>query len=186
LEPIANTCGYFWDFRPSDCAAWAQSWGTVLAVLGAVAIAWWQGKRARRERVEDRAQRYAEIYAPALALGDETVRLFQELYDELFLQRALAGFGPNPRLWLESDALEALVLELAPTSMPTYKSILSVRRLIREVSAAKLQLQNLGDRAQRPDRPLPERQDEFTHTLASIQRECDILRADLVAVSAPK
>ncbi|MBL8372844.1 MAG: hypothetical protein JNK28_15770 [Burkholderiaceae bacterium] len=53
---VFNTCFFVPDIGTATCAAWAQAWGTVLAIAGATAIGSWQLRHGRRLESYRRAE----------------------------------------------------------------------------------------------------------------------------------
>lgn len=46
----SDSCFFLWSLKPSDCAAWVQAWGSILAIVAAAAIAFIQARSQRLAR----------------------------------------------------------------------------------------------------------------------------------------
>jgi hypothetical protein len=124
---VFNSCFIFWDLKPADCAAWAQAIGTILAILGAFAIAYKQGRTQSEVavssiRFERQQQRLATVEA-IMALAKLTAapfRVLATLNSAGKLQTLAMPGSPNshfaPELRALQSRLDQIPLhELAPS-----------------------------------------------------------------------
>ena len=59
---VWNTCFFFPGIDTAACAAWAQAWGTLLAIAGAAAIGSYQLRQARRLKADQRADMLQALF----------------------------------------------------------------------------------------------------------------------------
>jgi hypothetical protein len=111
----------------SAWAAWAQAFGSVAAIFAAIFIALKQSSQAAETHGRDRARRYAEIFAPCIALAEAVaedaeaaIRVAAEGFD--------AGSFDNDRRAVDRFSVTAeLVAKLNPTVMPSVASVRGVQ-----------------------------------------------------------
>lgn len=175
--------------KTDQAPAWVQAVCSIAAIVAAMLLVRHQDNRERRTRILSAADRYLEMFAPALALSQAAVTDYRALYGALFSDEFSfeIGFGHMPKgLIAESDAIAAGFAEIKPVSMPTVDSINSVRVLGRLIARAKEQLHELMDTSHRdPDRPYAIKQQQFLKILDTIHDERLKLRAELVRITDP-
>lgn len=88
----------------TDLAAWTQAIGSIVAILAAIGIAWWQRREANRDRAASdiaRARSLALTILPSL------------LNFEKRLKTLLADYEPRPTWWTNSieDVIPGTILQ---------------------------------------------------------------------------
>lgn len=100
---VSQACMLLWRMDGSDCAAWVQAWGTILAVVGAGLAAWWQVHHQSRKEAERQASTFgarvaliglATLHAEALLIrhrGDSKRDMYNVHTTYIELNEVLAG-----------------------------------------------------------------------------------------------
>lgn len=165
--------------------AWVQAVGSVGAIAVAIYLGNQQTRRARADRLESEAQRFAELYAPVLALAEDAEQVLSTLYRKVFEESALPGLGAPRELWKESDRVQQQLSALDATRLPTVVSIRAARNAQNLVVEATERLQELGNRSLRVERRDPYLESKFLGLLDEIRGCISTLKSDLVHVSHP-
>lgn len=106
---VEQTCFLFpWGLTPSECAAWVQAWGSILAIVGSVALAIWQMRRQLRAFQHQRQLDSLQAAEALLALAKHGRSLQIHLGEQLDSREAveLAEQGGLPTAMTELNALE--------------------------------------------------------------------------------
>ncbi len=106
---VEQTCFFFpWGLTPSECASWVQAWGSILAIVGSVALAVWQTRRQLRVTHRQRQAERMQVAEALLALARSSRGLQIHLGEQLDSREAvqLAEQGNLPTAMTELHALE--------------------------------------------------------------------------------
>jgi aminopeptidase-like protein len=111
-----NSCLFVSDLKPSDCAAWVQAWGTVLAVVASLVLVWVQHRlqQIREEHLRKRQlvarmrtiQEIAESTVTNMRFLLETFTTRQQVHDVADGRTAF----PSEALDQISEAVETIPL----------------------------------------------------------------------------
>jgi hypothetical protein len=120
---VAQTCLLVpVNLDPDECASWVQAWGTVLAVIAAGGIAWWQQRNHWRKE----AKRQAEAFAARVALiGIATVRA-----EVLLLQHRSDARQVSPNAYKTAVPLIAVLAAALDVDFPEMPTPTAVHALL--------------------------------------------------------
>lgn len=127
-----ESCAGLWSLKVSDCAAWTQAWGSILAIVAAICVAAWQ-RAADRKREDDRDRRTAlQQLNVVTELFDHAVVLTQQVPAEDAAFKSVQDFVVQFR----GDKIEQLMLALdriGPSHVPDGQALreaLALRQLL--------------------------------------------------------
>lgn len=88
---VEQSCFFFpWGLTPTECAAWVQTWTTLLAIVGSVALAGWQTRRLLRANQKQAAQEKILAAQALFELGRSSRTLQIHLSEQLASPEAIA------------------------------------------------------------------------------------------------
>jgi len=115
----------------AEWAAWVQAVGSVLAILAAIAVAWWSRHQEQKARMYDMRRAADVAFGMTFVLGDsliaelEKVKTFYDLRNDR---------DPPTRGFVIEDLLNfARSIEMTSTTGPTAAAILKLRGICLEV-----------------------------------------------------
>jgi type II secretory pathway component PulF len=79
MNSVFDTCLLVPGFTRSECASWVQAWGSIAAIVGAFAIAYFQ---ARQQQFAERRRHRAQLRERFMAAA-EVIRNLQQFADTL-------------------------------------------------------------------------------------------------------
>jgi hypothetical protein len=114
IDSVWQTCMLVPDLSRSECASWVQAWGSIAAIAGAFAVAYFQG---HQQRVADSRRRRAELRDRFVAAA-EVVRNLQ-LFADTLKQRLEASDGASlPEVVLTFERGAPNLSSLNPLELP--------------------------------------------------------------------
>lgn len=145
-----ESCMLVRGLSPSECASWVQAWGSIAAILIAVAVAWWQWFSAKlKEAMREKALAFCKMEM-VYELAREAVALINTMPGRGCASEeanAFAKIFSKARFRETSGALQSL----GPIDFVEAKSLVAVRKLIalleqvEALSAANLHLFKTAD-----------------------------------------
>jgi hypothetical protein len=169
----------------SDLAAWIQGIGTIAAIWAAIWTASRQSKRSDEMQVLMRAEKYAELYGPPLAITEASIKSLKSALEEARSELAEGSWGlPNGFYSNHAFLLEAFD-QVPVHSMPTLPSAQSVLKLRHLLKNAVGQLHSIGQLIEDMETITTHNIANFDRAIQDLETECAALRSDLVKSTSP-
>jgi hypothetical protein len=142
----------------SEWAAWVQAIGSITAIVAAIGVGWYQAtkganmtlraiKHSEQLQIDQRFDRMAEAYAPALAITERAAELFDATRTRLIdLQASMDDPPPTIPVTTEHTLLMNAFRAIPPHQMPTYRGVLSVLKLREFMHDAEEQMVKLMEK----------------------------------------
>lgn len=178
----AGAWPWFSDVNGSTWAAWAQAAGAVAGIGIAIWLAKVQAERNEQNQRLAHAQRYGELYGPAIAIVQETDRRVDRMFDSL--SDALQGAGKSSVDFYWGRAhLQEVFLAIPVHQMPTVVSSLSVLRVRELYDDLNDLVKSIGSRYVQGLRISDAEWARIASHRVKWQRELACLRNDLVKLT---
>ncbi|MCW5648393.1 MAG: hypothetical protein KIS62_01470 [Ramlibacter sp.] len=136
-----NSCAFVADLKVSDCAAWVQAWGTMLALAVAIGLAAWQHRQMVRREARLELQRRLSQMTYVIQLGEHAIGCLHVLPTEWNDQsaRQFAADWSSAKIFRIREALS----RIDHTSVPSAKALTLTHDLILQLGAAEQAFGNL-------------------------------------------
>lgn len=181
---VLETCFLFPGIKSSDCAAWVQALGSILAIAAAVVIAHRDSRRRHQERIDDRIDQELGRFGAPIALIDAFIDDMAFAVNGMFrFQESWEG-GAS---WAY-DVIRRIrqdIQDIRPSTLSTVNAVRAARAAQTEIEYALVELEELATMASTLLEPTFDRLTAFHERLARIRGHADTLRAELVKVTAP-
>ncbi len=169
----------------ASMAGWVQAVGSLIGIALAIWLSEVQAKRSRLIQAVAHAQRYAELYGPAIAIIKETMYEIEAAVVNAKAQRVESSFGVDPEFYTGRDDLKAAFFAIPIHQMPTVPSATSLLRVRRLFPQAEHILQRIGTKFDTLITVTNGDLFEVTTHLKEWQHELDTLQKDLVVATHP-
>lgn len=186
---LFDTCLLVPGLNRTECASWVQAWGSILAILAAVGIAWHQSKHQakllQQSKQDADALRIAEKFAPAIAIIQAAIEEMTDQYQTGLDDRTEGKFGVSADFAVRHKMFATAFSGIEANAMPSVESTKVVLRVQDLFRRADFVMEKTAFKLNHMRTVTSEDRTTFQSLLSDFRKEADALKHEAVRMTLP-